>query len=147
MIANLEHQPATKEIVKKELTEHVSASRLTTFHQCRLKFYFRYAMGISKPKSPALHVGSAVHEVLKAWNRARWKRQTITQDSMREVFAKTWIDEQEFVQVNWEGEDEQKQMETAWHLLLCYFAQTPIKEDERPEGVEVTVEADLRKHD
>lgn len=37
-------------------------------------------------------------------------------------------------------------METAWHLLLCYFAQTPIKEDERPEGVEVTVEADLGKH-
>ena len=129
-----------------ELTQHVSASRLMTFHQCRLKFWFRYALGLSKPKAPALHVGTTVHEVLKAWNRARWKRQAINTEDLREIFAVAWSEEQEFSKVNWEGEDEKKEMEGAWHLILCYLAQTPIQPDERPEGVEVTVEADLRKH-
>ena len=129
-----------------ELTEHVSASRLTTFHSCRLKFYFKYVLGLRKAKPPALHVGSTVHEVLKSWNRARWKRQEITTEGLREVYAKAWTDEQEYSAVDWRDEDEQSCMEQGWHLIRCYLAQTPIKEDERPEGVEVTVEADLREH-
>jgi putative RecB family exonuclease len=60
-----------------ELLARVSASRLQTFHQCRLKFYFRYVLRLEKPKSPALHVGSAVHFVLQTWNRARWKGEVI----------------------------------------------------------------------
>ena len=100
-----------------ELIEHVSASRLTTFHQCRLKFYFRYALGLRKPKSPALHVGSTVHEVLKAWNRARWKGLAIDPENMRQVYAKAWTEEQEFLKVNWEGEDETKEMQVGWGLL------------------------------
>ena len=44
-----------------DLIQTVSASRLTTFQQCRLKFYFRYVLGLQKPKTPALHVGGAVH--------------------------------------------------------------------------------------
>jgi len=54
------------------LQQTVSASRLTLFLQCRLKFYFRYVLAIPKPKPPALHVGNTVHDVLKAWHKARW---------------------------------------------------------------------------
>ena len=39
------------------LQETVSPSRLTLFLQCRLKFFFRYVAGITKPKTAALHVG------------------------------------------------------------------------------------------
>ena len=60
-----------------ELLTKVSASRLQTFHQCRLKFFFRYVLALKKPKSPALHVGNAVHFVLQTWNRARWKGEPI----------------------------------------------------------------------
>lgn len=146
MISSIGGEVVPTQKTTAELTEHVSASRLTTFHQCRLKFFFRYALGLRKPKAPALHVGTTVHEVLKAWNRARWKRQNMTTDGLREVYANAWRDEQEYSSVEWDGEEESEQMAQGWHLLQCYFAQTPIKPDERPEGVEVTVEADLRKH-
>jgi RecB family exonuclease len=146
MIDSIGGQVIPNEKTAAELTQHVSASRLTTFHQCRLKFYFRYALGLSKPKSPALHVGTTVHEVLRAWNRARWKKQEISTEALQAVFAKAWVDEQEFSKVDWDGEDEKQLMAQGWHLLQCFFAQTPIRPDERPEGVEVTVEADLRKH-
>ena len=52
------------------LQDTVSASRLSLFLQCRLKFYFRYVLKVQKPKTPALHLGNAVHAVLKAWNKA-----------------------------------------------------------------------------
>jgi ATP-dependent helicase/DNAse subunit B len=57
--------PTRGEIVA-HLQKKVSASRLTLFLQCRLKFFFRYVAGIVKAKTAALHVGSAVHAVLKA---------------------------------------------------------------------------------
>ena len=53
-----------------DLLTNVSASRLSTWQQCRLKFWFRYISGIQRPKSAALHLGSSVHEVLKYWNKA-----------------------------------------------------------------------------
>ena len=40
------------------LQKKVSASRLTLFLQCRLKFYFRYVLKLTKPKTAALHFGS-----------------------------------------------------------------------------------------
>ncbi len=55
----------------------VSASRLSLFLQCRLKFYFRYVLKLRKPKTVSLHLGNAVHAVLKAWNKARWVQQPL----------------------------------------------------------------------
>src|SRR5688500_7540258 len=75
--------------------EYVSASRIQTFHQCRLKFYFRYVLRLQKPKSAALHVGSVVHEVLQIWNRARWKREAVDLDTLRERFTEHWIEQQQ----------------------------------------------------
>ncbi len=43
--------------ILQELKQTVSASRLNTFHQCRLKFFFRYVAEIQKPGTPALFVG------------------------------------------------------------------------------------------
>ena len=40
--------------------------------------------------------------------------------------------------------DEQKQ--TGWRLLETYFRESPIQPDEKPEAVEVSVEADLAAH-
>ena len=144
-------QPATIPLAKKvkskaELLAHVSASRLTTFHQCRLKWFFRYVAGLDKPKSGALFVGTQVHSILQEWNRARWLKQVMTPDQLRVQFDKNWSEEQTSEPVDWEGEEEKQEKEGAWSLLKTYFDQTPIPPNERPEGVEVEVEADLSKH-
>jgi len=49
-----------KDIIRS-LQEEVSASRLSLFLQCRLKFYFRYVLRLKKPKTASLHVGNSVH--------------------------------------------------------------------------------------
>ena len=80
--------PQSNGVSTDGLLQKVSASRLSTFHQCRLKFYFRYVAKLQKSESAALHVGTTVHAVLQFWNKARWRRDEITPEKLREHFAK-----------------------------------------------------------
>jgi putative RecB family exonuclease len=127
----------------EDLQKAVSASRLNCWLSCRLKFHFRYVLQITKPKTAALHVGSVVHSVLQAWNMARWRKQPFEITKLKQVFDMGWLDQGSVI--NWDGE-EPEQKNTAWSVLEKYFTDTPIKADERPEAVEVPVEADLSKH-
>jgi CRISPR/Cas system-associated exonuclease Cas4 (RecB family) len=137
--AQVKPQPNPIETLQKT----VSASRLNCWLSCRLKFMFRYLQEIIKPPTPSLHVGSVVHLVLKAWNMTRWKRQPFQIERFKSLFDKAWADQP--AKINWEDE-EPAQKSGAWALLEVYFAETPIKSNEMPEGVEVPVEADLSKY-
>src|SRR5262249_31198691 len=117
-------------------------SRLNCWLQCRLKFYFRYVLQITKPKTAALHFGSVLHLVLQAWNMGRWRKQAFEIVKLKEVFESGWIDQGS---IDWEGE-EPAQKTLAWSVLEKYFLETPIKATEMPEAVEVPVEADLSQH-
>lgn len=130
----------------EDLIANVSASRLSTWSQCRLKFFFRYVQGITKPKSPALHVGSSVHAVLKFWNKARWKDERPSLKQLHDHYSLSWSDGQEEEPVDWREEKEEEQKKIGWRLLETYFRESPIKPDEKPEAVEVTVEADLSRY-
>ena len=157
MIALLEPKPATtpKRSTPRsveELKRTVSGTRLSTWLQCRLKFYFRYVAAIPKPTSEALHFGSMIHAALRDWNLARWRGkrmlgsmpdagQPFDPTALREIFDAAWINQEA---IEWEDEESTKQL--AWNLLEMYFQQTPIRNDEKPEGVEVSVEADLSAH-
>ncbi len=141
MIASID--TAQETTTPDPLLEKVSASRLNTFHQCRLKFYFRYVLKLTKTKTAALHVGSTVHAVLQFWNKARWRKEVITEEKIRETFAKAWVEEQAENAVRW-GESESEEMESAWNLVQLYLNNSPLPVDEMPEGVEVEVEAQLK---
>ena len=104
------------------LQKTVSASRLNTWLQCRLKFYFRYVQQISKPKTPSLHVGSVVHLILQAWNMGRWRKQGFNLDNFKNLFEEGWKDQPPGI--NWDGE-EAGEKNTAWSVLEMYFTQTP----------------------
>ena len=94
MIATLEPVAAAKPKPIAELRQTVSASRLNTWLSCRLKFYFSYVLGLRKPKTAALYVGTSVHGILKLWNRARWRRQPFTIQLAREQFDTLWQTDQ-----------------------------------------------------
>lgn len=126
-----------------KLKRTVSASRLNCWLQCRLKFYFRYVLKLTKPKTAALHFGSVVHLVLQQWNLERWRRQPFEIEKLKQVFATGWLDQGTVI--DWDGE-EPDQKQSAWLTLEKYFTETPIKADEIPEAVEVSVEADLSRH-
>lgn len=140
MITARPNQPAN---VIGELKKTVSASRLNLWLQCRLKFYFRHALKLAKPKTAALHVGTTLHAVLQAWSLARWRREPFQVATLKQVFDAAWKDQEG--DIDWDGE-ETKQRDQAWRVLETYFLETPIKANERPEAVEVPVEADLSSH-
>lgn len=126
------------------LQQTVSASRLSLFIQCRLRFFFRYVLKLEKPKAPALHVGSSVHSALKAWNKARWRKTPLTGEQLQQAFLLSWQNE-EHAAVQWD-EDEEKHRNIAWGLVETYLRETPIPLNSAPDAVEVPVEADLSGH-
>src|SRR5437588_6894279 len=78
----------------EELQKTVSASRLGLWQQCRLKFYFKNVLGLAKPPTPARHVGSVVHTVLQAWNKARWRREGFVLERFKALFEQCWNEKQ-----------------------------------------------------
>lgn len=127
------------------LRQTVSASRLGMWLSCRLKFYFKYVQGLTKPRTGALYVGTTVHGVLKLWNQARWRKQIMAHETLRERFEELWKTAQVKEPIQWDDGEEAGEKATAWSLLDLYLRQSPIPADEMPEGVEVSVEADLSK--
>ena len=128
-----------------ELQRTISASRLATWLQCRLKFYFRYVAELPKAPTPSMHAGSTVHAVLQQWNLARWRREAFQVERFKALFGSQWMALQDGIKIRWEGEEESERS-SAWSALEHYFGATPIKVDEKPEAVEVRVEADLSQH-
>jgi len=123
----------------------VSASRLSLFLQCRLKFYFRYVLKLRKPKTASLHLGNAVHAVLKAWNKARWLQQPLSLKVVHETYQTAWADNTEG-SVKWEPGEEEDDKTTGWRLLDTYLRESHLPAAIKPDAVEVPVEADLKQH-
>jgi putative RecB family exonuclease len=142
VIAALDTPQAAK-VDTESLLARVSASRLNCFHTCRLKFMFRYVLGLVKPATGALHIGKSVHWALQQWSKARWFGRPLDKDSLKQGFELHWSSSQEKEPVAWEIDEEDKQKDKAWGLVDMYLRDTPIPPDEKPEGVEVSVEADL----
>ena len=142
--------PPARQPVVPDPTEHltgvVSASRLNCFHSCRLKFYFRYVLEMVKPVTAALFVGKAVHAALQQWSAARWRGQAHDAEALKAGFLMGWVTGQEDVPVSWEAGEEDDQQAKAWGLVEMYLRDTPVPAEEKPEAVEVRVEADLAKH-
>ena len=141
---------ASKEVTPEEerieaLQTTLSASRLNCFLSCRLRFFFRYVQQIQKPKTPALHLGSAVHSVLKAWNKARWRMQPLSLKQLHDEYAKAWSDSSEG-EVHWEPGEEAEDQKTGWRLVETDIRESNIPETLKPDAVEVPVEANLGHH-
>jgi putative RecB family exonuclease len=102
-------------------------------------------MEMVKPATAALFVGKAVHAALQQWSTARWRGQPHDAPALREGFLMNWITGQEDAPVSWDA-DEDEQQAKAWGLVEMYLRDTPVPANEKPEAVEVRVEADLAKH-
>ena len=140
MIAELDTPSPARSL--EDLQKTVSATRLNTWLQCRLKFYFRYVAQVRKRPTPALHIGKVVHAVLQGWSMARWRKQPFAVEQFKKLFLNDWATRQQEAAIDWDGEEE-KERDHAWSLLETFFLETPIKANEMPEAVEVPVEAEL----
>ncbi len=137
-------EPSETEILTG-LQEKVSASRLSLFLQCRLKFYFRYVLRLTKPKTPSLHVGNSVHSVLKKWNKARWLQTPLSLKQAHDAYVEAWADTSEG-RPFWEPGEEDTEKTTGWRLVDTYLRESHVPAELKPDAVEVPVEADLAHH-
>ena len=87
----------------ESLLETISASRLNSFHSCRLKFYFRYVLEIAKPTSAPQFLGRAVHGALQRWSNARWRGQPQDVESLKTSLVLDWASAQATEPVEWES--------------------------------------------
>lgn len=127
------------------LQEQISASRLSLFLQCRLKFFFRYVLKLKKPKTPSLHVGNSVHAALKSWNKARWVEKPLTLKQAHDAYLKAWTDTTEG-EVKWDTGEEEAEKTTGWRLVDTYLREAHVPAEVKPDAVEVPIEADLLNH-
>ncbi|HRJ71796.1 MAG TPA: PD-(D/E)XK nuclease family protein [Terrimicrobiaceae bacterium] len=130
----------------EQLIQVVSASRLNCFHTCRLKFFFRYVLELSRPGALVLFLGKAVHAALQHWSVARWRGEPHDPETIRKAMVAHWATAREEEPVRWDDADEASEQEKAWGLVEMYLRETPILPDEPVEAVEVQVEADLARH-
>ncbi|QIF02839.1 PD-(D/E)XK nuclease family protein [Roseimicrobium sp. ORNL1] len=137
-------EPSEQDIITG-LQQTVSASRLALFLQCRLKFWFRYVLKLTKPKTPSLHLGNTVHAVLKGWNKARWLQNPLTLKQAHDAYTAAWADNTEG-SVNWDPGEEEEEKTTGWRLVDTYLREHHVPAEVKPDAVEVPVEADLRRH-
>ena len=145
--ARTKRHPRSLAEILGELIRSVSASRLGLFHACRLRFFFRHVLGLTRPKAAALHLGATVHQTLRAWNRARWQGQDCSFGPMYATYEEAWIMGQTDEPVAWENPGEQEaQKQVGWRLLETFFRETNLVTAGKPEAVEVPVEADLSPH-
>jgi RecB family exonuclease len=133
---------AQPETTSEDLTSTVSASRLNTFHGCRLRYNWTYIDKLAAPSTPSLHIGKSVHEILRRFNVDRWKGEICSTDELREAFLEYWSGEQKANPVEW-GDDEDAKREQAWKLALTYLENNPVPVNEAIEGVEVRLETEL----
>ena len=104
-------------------------------------------LGSGAPKRLPCTWGGCVHEVLRAWNRARWQQEVLSLDSLYAVYQEAWNTGYAEEPVAWESvTDEAEQKQVGWRLLETFFRETTIPAGDKPEGVEVSVEADLSRH-
>src|SRR5687768_36745 len=68
----------------------VSASRLTCWSQCRLKFYFRYGVCLRASGNSRSNTGRVVHRALQAWNLSRWRGLSFTREDLVKCFNAEW---------------------------------------------------------
>ncbi len=136
--------PGTDESSEPDLLRYLSASRLKCWQTCRRQFFYRYVERITVPTAPALFIGRQIHEVLRLWNWANWKCEPLSPEQLQAALIESWERDAAAEFIPWKKpEDEAIARDQAWAMLEAYFAQCPVAQDERPEGVEVQVECSL----
>ena len=138
--------PAKPERSIEPALEHLSASRLKCWQQCRRRFAFRYVHQIKTPVSPALFLGRFLHRMVQLWNLHRWKDGKVSEDQLLKHFVVEWQSMAFNDSPAWKEGQEKEERIKALALFECWVQEAPIPVEERPQGVEVRLEMESAVH-
>ncbi len=138
------HAPPGELPSRGDPLEYVSASRLKSFLTCRLKFFYEKVQKLKKPTGPNLHFGKAVHAGLQHYNLARWRGGDRSEDSVVGAFHEAYDRDNPLEPVSWEGPEERAELRAKGDPLIRAFLATQVNApDQKPAGVEVSLEAEI----
>lgn len=127
---------------------HISASSMKSYFSCSLKYYFAKVLQIPQPNSPSLHLGKAVHEGLRYFNKARWLGEDTSKDAVIANYHTAWnvLESEEAVQYK-DDSQRPKLLEQGENILVEYLDAESSQNQSKPLGVEVKLEAWDHPHD
>lgn len=126
---------------KPFVLDHVSPTAMKGYFSCSLRFFFEKVQQLPKPVSPALHVGKAVHEGLRAFQLARWREGDLSEPTVLAAYLKAFGElEKSEGPVEWSDPTERNDVfATGERVLKAYLASDHARAEGKPLGVEVVL--------
>jgi putative RecB family exonuclease len=84
--------------------------------------------------------------MLQEWSKRRWMGKPANSSDLFSYFDEHWPTSLKEEPVEFDEGEEEVEKCKAWALVEMYLRETPIPVDEKPMGVEVSVDADLSEH-
>jgi len=129
--------PAFDDALPGDPLEYLSASRLKSFLTCRLRFYYEKVLGLKTPKSPNLHIGSAVHAGLEAFHRARWRGAPLTAEETLQAYNEAYTRLEQEERVEYHDKEPEDCRATGERVLRAYLDSELANDPRSVLGVEV----------
>jgi len=126
---------------KPFVLQHVSPTAMKSYFSCSLRFFFEKVRQLPKPVSPALHVGKAVHEGLRAFHLARWREGDPSETAVLAAFLKAFGElEKNEGPVEWSDPTERSEVfATGERVIRAYLSSDHARAEGKPLGVEVVL--------
>lgn len=119
---------------------YVSPSRLRTFLQCRLRFYYEKILGLARP-SANLNLGKAVHEALQVFHKAVWRGEDTCADAVVGKFAESFQTIESEAPVEYTRKSRDEHLATGERIVRAYLESDLARDGRRILGVEVALRA------
>jgi len=124
-----------------------SFSRIKCFHQCPLRYRYRYLQGLKEAfRSIESHLGNTVHDVLEWLYTERDRGSEPDEDGMLELFAAGWSGGLDgSVAIIRVDEDEESYLRTGREMLLRFFRETFARDRSETVALEQRLSVRLSK--
>jgi putative RecB family exonuclease len=123
---------------------YLSPSGLKSYLSCPAKYYYERVLKVELPTSPALFVGSCVHEALASLHRSQMRGEPMAKQAVLAEFGSVFqakLDEDKPVFTA--KQTRQKVFDTGSKLVDAYM-ESKLESDTRPNlGVEIHLEEDI----
>lgn len=133
--------PVVSEFNRESGGPTISASKITTYLLCSLKYRFTYVDKIPRPwKSAAFAFGSAVHSALEAWQSARLSGDDMPESEVIKLFRVDW-EAEKAGGIRFKTNDDETTLAEKGQALLSLAMQ--VLKNDPPQAVELPFEIDL----
>ena len=124
--------------------DHISPTSAKSYLTCPLRFYFERVLGLSKPVSPALHLGKSIHAALQHFHLAVWRGGDQSPAAVATAFDEAFetLEKQEGP-VSWSDRKTREKARQDGLRVIAAYLDSPDALSEPPKAVEVHLSEEI----